>query len=623
VDTLFGIPLQHSIKLLWNHSSSNDVYGYNVYRKEVDDWILLTEDPIPTTSYEDYPPTLGERYTYMVSVIDSSFNESNNTPQIDIMTNPPILQGWPTYIGAGGRKYYSVKWVYDHSSPAFGDIDGDGKEEIVVGSNDKFIYVYNDDGTRVYGWPKNTGSLVENSPAVCDLDHDGIDEIIIGGGNFDTISINIYHGDGSQFLPGKWPKKNLGEVFSSPIVTDIDNDGEYEIGIGFLFKVYFWNIDGSLVDGWPVDIVKPVCIASADIDNDDEKDIVIASGVGHVYAYNSSGIQKTGWPQSPGGQIYTGLALADIDEDGKVEIIVGTSSSKVYVYNSDGSSKNGWPVTVGNRVGGIPAIGEINGSPGLEIVVTTRRNQIYVYDNSGTLLFSKNEGSQADNYFLSPVLVDINQNGKQDIFFSTLRGELYAYDDTLTYLMGFPIYFSNGGYASPTIGDVNGDGNFDIIVKGSDEKLYVWDTKRACSQGQERWYRIRANNRNTCYYGEEEIMKSGFQIEKPQFNITRPSFYPPYPNPFYNEVIFKFNTGKRTKNVELKIYDLSGRIIKVYKANTPNSLLSTELTWDGRSSKNSEVSSGIYFAKLFIYSEKETQTFTKKIIKINEIDKNE
>ena len=54
------------------------------------------------------------------------------------------------------------------SSPALGDLDGDGKLEVLIGSSDSKIYALNgEDGTQVWNYP--TGGAIYSSPALGDI----------------------------------------------------------------------------------------------------------------------------------------------------------------------------------------------------------------------------------------------------------------------------------------------------------------------------------------------------------------------------------------------------------------------------------------------------------------------
>ncbi|OGW79758.1 MAG: hypothetical protein A3G33_01775 [Omnitrophica bacterium RIFCSPLOWO2_12_FULL_44_17] len=80
-----------------------------------------------------------------------------------------IVSGWPQATG---------KYIY--SSPAVGDIDGDGNLDILFGSDDKNLYAFHGDGTAVQGFPLQTQGLIHASPVIADLNHDGKLEIVTG-----------------------------------------------------------------------------------------------------------------------------------------------------------------------------------------------------------------------------------------------------------------------------------------------------------------------------------------------------------------------------------------------------------------------------------------------------------
>ena len=72
------------------------------------------------------------------------------------------------------------------SSPAIGDIDGDGHLDIVVGGGRFYqgavgrqVYAWRRDGTPLPGWPVSTTGQVSSSPALADLTGDGIPEVIV------------------------------------------------------------------------------------------------------------------------------------------------------------------------------------------------------------------------------------------------------------------------------------------------------------------------------------------------------------------------------------------------------------------------------------------------------------
>lgn len=230
------------------------------------------------------------------------------------------LPGWPLLTGS----HTSVI-----ASPALADLDGDGDREIIVGTYETTgkMHVWHHDGTAMAGWPfsiprgSSSTSYVCSSPAVGDIDGDGELEIVDGScGQCGTVY--AWRRDGTV-LPG-WPFVTNAVVDgSSPSLGDVDGDGRIEIvigsGSGFtpygcpsgeISKAYILRADGTLLPGWPVDLgtATPPYPALADVDGDGAVEVVLAfSQTVHVWdapgayveslvpwAYYHLGIDHTG-----------------------------------------------------------------------------------------------------------------------------------------------------------------------------------------------------------------------------------------------------------------------------------------------------------------------------------------
>ncbi|MGW8226909.1 MAG: FG-GAP repeat domain-containing protein, partial [Anaerolineales bacterium] len=121
--------------------------------------------------------------------------------------------------------------------------------------------------------------------------------------------------------------------YSSPAVADLNGDGQNEV-IGSAYSIValdgktgnlLWKVasghDRSQPGASNVGRTWPGIVV-ADIDNDQQVEIVTAHGGGYLSVYEKDGYFAPGWPQQPtGGLELRGLSVSDLDDDGTLEII--------------------------------------------------------------------------------------------------------------------------------------------------------------------------------------------------------------------------------------------------------------------------------------------------------------
>ena len=83
-----------------------------------------------------------------------------------------------------------------------------------------------------------------------------------------------------------------------------------------------------------------------------------------------------------------------------------------------------------------------------------------------------------------------------------------------------------------------------------------------------------------------------------------------YPNPCKGITNIRYSIGQRAKRAALKIYDVTGRLVRDFSLPTAYSLLPTTVTWDGTDDRGRKVPEGIYF----IYFSAENYEKTEKVI---------
>ncbi|MBI2138647.1 hypothetical protein HYU13_03600, partial [Candidatus Woesearchaeota archaeon] len=191
-------------------------------------------------------------------------------------------------------------------------------------------------------------------PAIGNFDDDPDFEIVSAGpangtgaiyqngkkiGYNNTGSIHLFNMDGS--IVDGWPIYTQGLVFSSPVVGDIDGDGRHHIVVGLLYTaekdiepnlggLYAFDADGKALPGWPVLKGKKFWAAPAltDFDYDGKLEIIASDEDFETFVISSKGVIQTGWPKiTPWENFYSSLAS---DLDGDFIPDVGTTSGSIY-----------------------------------------------------------------------------------------------------------------------------------------------------------------------------------------------------------------------------------------------------------------------------------------------------
>jgi hypothetical protein len=143
---------------------------------------------------------------------------------------------WPAYNAANGEVF-----------PAVGDLDGDGRAEIVLGLGEGAAgwYLVLDDaaagfaalGWRQVSWPAYNAANGATHPTVGDLDGDGRAEIVLGLGRGSGGWLQVVKGAADGFthrnwLHVDWRAYNAANGATRPAAGDLDGDGRAEIVIG-------------------------------------------------------------------------------------------------------------------------------------------------------------------------------------------------------------------------------------------------------------------------------------------------------------------------------------------------------------------------------------------------------
>ncbi|MEW5853881.1 MAG: FG-GAP-like repeat-containing protein [Myxococcota bacterium] len=381
------------------------------------------------------------------------------------------LRGWPVRLESG----------ITASNPAVGDIDGDGRLEVVVGAGQS-LHAVRANGGMVDGWPvklageKTTRNEFPASPTLCDLDGNGALEVAALG-----LDHKLHALTGEGLPVAGFPVEGGGAWASAPACADLDGDNRPELvwagsdGVvravdgtgrvvpGFPLKdlraaegmlavgdlhvspgveIVVGAVDGRVhvlgrktgkgafasVEGFPVKTQFTVSggPALADLDADATLDLAFGSQDFSIHALRGDGSHLPGFPQQTSYRIYAQPALADLTGDGKREVVVGGADGNVYAFQPDGTPAPGWPVKLGGRINACAAVGDLDGDGSQEVVVASAEGRLHVLRANGTPVggFPETPGGALQS---APVIVDLDGDGRIEVIVGGAAGKLHAY----------------------------------------------------------------------------------------------------------------------------------------------------------------------------------------------------
>lgn len=402
-------------------------------------------EPVLKWKYPLAPdPNFGRISTTPVVI---SLTDTNGDGRIDNNDFPAILvNAFASYQTMQGKlwaldgktgtpvmtRYNTAQAPYESGQPIVGDIDGDGKPEIVIEkrglSTVRGLLAFSHDGTlkwdntaQIKAWeqanPFRSTTVSEyHLPVLADLDGDGHTAIIDGR--------TVFNSDGSvrcapDFrVPGGTGTTN--GFFNSIIVADLDMDGKQEIIAGNTA----YNSDCSVK--WYNTSLPDGLTAVGNLDDDFFPEIVLMSSAatgqaltgsrlylldhdgmvkwGPIYLSQLEGVPSTGYSTHP--------IIADFDGDGKPEIGI-RGANKFFILDRDGRLK--MTLTDASGLGGDtssgPAVFDLDGDGQPEVLLSSGGYFRIFNGKTGALLYQENTGTYPLYNSQDVVIADINGDG--------------------------------------------------------------------------------------------------------------------------------------------------------------------------------------------------------------------
>jgi hypothetical protein len=240
-------------------------------------------------------------------------------------------------------------------SVVLGDLDGDGKPELVVANNNSHtVSVYRNTGSSGSIAAGSFAARVDfetgfspRSVALGDLDGDGKPELVVANYNSNTVSVLRNTSTIGNITVGSFAARvdfAAGFLPSSVAIGDLDGDGKPDLAMAndtpsgsFVSVLRNTSMLGSITAGsFATQVVfsgggiRPISIAIGDLDGDGKPELVVANFRGSnvsVFRNTSSSGSITAGSFARRVDFATGIepisvALGDLDGDGKPDLVV-------------------------------------------------------------------------------------------------------------------------------------------------------------------------------------------------------------------------------------------------------------------------------------------------------------
>jgi hypothetical protein len=235
----------------------------------------------------------------------------------------------------------------DARSAAIGDVNGDGRKEIVAVSSGG-VYIFDRDGNELNKFAiKNNPDI----PSIWDIDNNSVNEVLIASSEDNRIYI-ISNGT------------TLNEFYAERItgnlaLGDVNSDGKLELAGGDLYgNMYIWDNTGRVIE---------------------------KRNIARKYDY------------------FTSAIIADLEGDGNKEIILGNKNGNIFVYTAMNKPKDTTPPVTTDNADGLWHNSNVTVTLAAEDAESKVASTYYSVDGSaeaqGTTIVISSEGNHTVRYY--------------------------------------------------------------------------------------------------------------------------------------------------------------------------------------------------------------------------------
>ncbi|MBK1708476.1 FG-GAP-like repeat-containing protein, partial [Marichromatium gracile] len=414
------------------------------------------------------------------------------------------------------------------TTPTLADIDGDGRLDLLVGGYSGDIWLFENTGStsepafasavsNPYGLT-NVG--VYSSPALADLDADGDLDALVGNSDGDLLLFRNGTPPGVTLSQSSVEVTEGGATATYTLVLDTQPSADVtvtldttndQVGVDqttLTFTPEDWDtpqqvtvtaVDDSVGEGPHRGVISHTVTSTdsgydgAAIDNVQiavtDDDLPTEEPTFQPPQVNPLGLDDVGASASP--------TFADIDADGDLDVFVGNDSGDLLFFENTGGASNPDFSSASTNPFGLsnvdnytaPSLADLDGDGDLDLVVGNWRGDLLFFENTGTASEAAFAPPTTNPFNLpstgmllaTPVLTDLNDDGRIDAFVSYYNGKFMYFQNTGSPTQPDFVTFDSPSlpfmdlWVYPALADIDGDDLFELLVGNSDGDIFLFE----------------------------------------------------------------------------------------------------------------------------------------------------
>ena len=393
---------------------------------------------------------------------------------------------------------------------SFFDIDNDGQQELVAGSKDGALRLYKRTVSGTYrtwevvrGYFEGVRVGAFASPAVGDIDMDGRPELIVGTGGFSSESgrVIVFRNEGTLQQP-RWKKADMAGIDvgddAAPTLIDVNGDGKPDLVIGnsagnlFLYRNTSKEGNTSFVKdheyfrGISLGMYGMPAATSAN------GNVVIIAGnsMGKLYLLERPQNGKSGWQKTTLKISFSSFAAPSFLRDSSdpvPSLVISDGNGQLHYFRNAGPDFRNWEERYTFFSGRImpgpactPSVTDVNGKPCMVTGNINGELKLFEYQPYAEILPWVERPDFFQGIKLSGfsrgiitlwrgknLLITGQQDGFIRAFLASGTPERPTWKEQKDFFRGVPRTF----HASPTVFDLDGDDTWELIVGDVDGRI--------------------------------------------------------------------------------------------------------------------------------------------------------